>query len=88
MSVKKNNAANEPLIIEGWILVVNKKSATGIPPNVVRPFNVPETTPAKIFPELLLIFWFEYPFINKIEKNIINKQTERCVISAFKYFNK
>ena len=29
-----NRAAKEPLITAGWILVTNKKSATGIPPNV------------------------------------------------------
>ena len=27
MSVKKNNAAKDPLITVGWILVINKKSA-------------------------------------------------------------
>ena len=48
MSVKKNKAAKDPLITVGWILVVNKKRATGIPPKVVRPFNVPEITPVTI----------------------------------------
>ena len=50
ISVKKNNAANEPLIIAGWMLVTNKNSATGIPPKVVNPFNVPEIIPVKNFP--------------------------------------
>ena len=50
MSVKKNNAANEPLIIAGWILVTNKNSATGIPPKVVNPFSVPEIIPVTNFP--------------------------------------
>ena len=30
--------------------VVNRNSATGIPPNVVSPFSVPETIPVKNFP--------------------------------------
>ena len=88
MSVKKNNAANDPLITVGWILVTNRNNATGIPPRVVNPFNVPEIIPVKIFDWLLLIFLFIYPFINKIEKKIIIKHTYRCVVSGEKYFNK
>ena len=72
ISVKKNNADNEALMIAGCILVTNKKRATGIPPSVVRPLIVPEINPVKNFPKLLLIFLFEYPFINKSEKNIIS----------------
>ena len=75
-------------MIAGCILVTNKKSATGIPPNVVRPLSVPETIPVKNFPKLLLIFWFEYPFINKIEKKIIITHTYRWVVCGDRYFNK
>ena len=67
----KNSAAKDPLIIEGCMLVINKKNATGIPPSVVNPFNVPETRPVKIFAYLLFNFLFEYPLINKIEKKLL-----------------
>ncbi len=87
-SVKKNSAARDPLITAGWMLVTNKNRATGIPPNVVNPFNVPETIPVKIFERLLLILWFEYPFINKIEKKIIITHTYRWVVCGDRYFNK
>ena len=70
------------------MLVTNKKSATGIPPSVVRPLSVPDIIPVKNFPELLFIFWFEYPCINKNEKNIIIIQTDRCVISESRYFRR
>jgi len=88
MSVKKNNAANEPLIIAGWIFVTNKNNATGIPPNVVNPFKVPEIIPVKIFAWSLFIFLFEYPFINRIEKKIIIKHTYKCVVSGERYFKR
>ena len=88
ISVKKNKAANEALIIAGWILVTNKKSATGIPPNVVKLLSVPDIIPVKNFPKLLFIFWFEYPFIKSKEKNIIIIQTDKCVISESKYLSK
>ena len=88
MSVKKNNAANEPLITAGWIFVTNKNNATGIPPNVVNPFKVPEIIPVKIFAWSLFIFLFEYPFINKIEKKIIIKHTYKCVVSGERYFKR
>ena len=88
MSVKKNKAASDPLIIVGCILVTNKKSATGIPPNVVSPLSVPDTIPVKNFPTLLFIFWFEYPLINKKEKNIIIIHIDKWVISASKYLSK
>ena len=88
MSVKKNIAAKDPLITVGWILVTNKKSATGIPPKVVNPFNVPEIIPIKILDPLLLIFSFEYPFISKIEKKMIMRHIYRWVVCGDKYFNK
>ena len=88
MSVKKNNAAKEPLITAGCILVTNKNNATGIPPNVVNPFRVPEITPVKIFARSLFIFLFEYPFIKRIEKKIIIKHTYKCVVSGDRYFNR
>ena len=88
ISVRKNKAASDPLIIAGCILVTNKKSATGIPPNVVSPLNVPDTIPVKNFPRLLFIFWFEYPFINKKEKNIIIIHTDKWVISESKYLSR
>ena len=56
ISVRKNKAASDPLIIAGCIFVTNKKSATGIPPNVVSPLSVPDTIPVKNFPRLLFIF--------------------------------
>ena len=58
ISVKKNNAAKDPLITAGWMLVTKRNNATGIPPNVVSPFKVPEITPVKIFVWLLLISLF------------------------------
>ena len=88
MSVKKNNAANEPLITAGWIFVTNRNNATGIPPNVVNPFKVPEIIPVKIFAWSLFIFLFEYPFIKRIEKKIIIKHTYKCVVSGEKYFKR
>ena len=88
ISVRKNKAASDPLIIAGCILVTNKKSATGIPPNVVSPLSVPDTIPVKNFPRLLFIFWFEYPLINKKEKNIIIIHTDKWVISECKYLSR
>ena len=87
VSVKKNKAANDPLIIAGCILVTSKKSATGIPPNVVKLLSVPDIIPVKNFPKLLFIFWFEYPFINKNEKKIIVIQTAKWVILGSKCFS-
>jgi len=84
----KNSAANEPLIIAGWILVTSKNNATGIPPSVVNPFKVPEITPVKIFDWSLLILLFVYPLINRIEKKIIIKHTDKCVISGERCFSK
>ena len=88
ISVRKNKAASDPLIIAGCIFVTNKKSATGIPPNVVSPLSVPDTIPVKNFPRLLFIFWFEYPLINKKEKNIIIIHTDKWVISESKYLSR
>ena len=45
----KNNAASEPLITAGSILVTSKKRATGKPPKVDKPFKVPEIMPTKFF---------------------------------------
>ena len=84
----KNNAVKDPLITTGWILVTNKNNATGIPPKVVNPFNVPEIIPIKILDPLLLIFLFEYPLINKIEKKIIIRHIYRWVVCGDRYFNK
>jgi len=70
------------------MLVTNRNRATGIPPNVVNPFKVPEIIPVKIFNSLLLIFWFEYPLINKIEKKIIITHTYKWVVCGDRYFNK
>ena len=88
ISVRKNKAASDPLIIAGCILVTNKKNATGIPPNVVSPLSVPDTIPVKNFPRLLFIFWFEYPLINKKEKNIIIIHTDKWVFSDSKYLSR
>ena len=58
ISVKKNNAAKEPLMTIGCILLISSKRATGIPPNVVRPLIVPETIPVKILTGFILSFRF------------------------------
>ena len=88
ISVIKNKAANEALIIAGCMLVTNKKRATGIPPNVVKLLSEPDTIPVKNLPKLLFIFWFEYPLINNKEKNITIIQIDKWVISESKYLSK
>ena len=88
MSVKKNSDANEALIITGWILVTSKNNATGIPPRVVNPFKAPEIAPVNIFDWSLLILLFVYPLINRIEKKIIIKHTDKCVVWGERYFSK
>ena len=57
-SVKKNKAANDPLITIGWILwSLRRNRATGIPPNVPNPFTMFQKYSSKIFPiGKLLIF--------------------------------
>ena len=72
----------------GWILVTSRNNATGIPPSVVNPFRAPEITPVKIFDWSLLILLFVYPLINRIEKKIIIKHTDTCVVSGERYFSK
>ena len=42
------------------MLVVNKKSATGIPPNVVSPFNAPEIIPVEM-PETITVLIEDLP---------------------------
>ena len=69
ISVKKNKAASDPLIIAGCILVTNKKSATGIPPNVVSPLSVPDTIPVKNFPNYYL--YFDLNILSLIKKKKI-----------------
>ena len=58
MSVKKNIAANDPLITIGFTLVTRRKRETGIPPKVPKPFTIPDTLPVKILKGKLLIFLF------------------------------
>ena len=87
-SVKKNNAAKDPLITFGWMLVTNNNNATGKPPKVDKPFKVPDILPVKILANLLSSFLLEYPRINKIEKNIMLIQINRWVILEDKIFNK
>tara|TARA_B100001113_G_scaffold150074_1_gene123126 strand:+ start:397 stop:831 length:435 start_codon:yes stop_codon:yes gene_type:complete len=59
-----------------------------MPPSVVNPFRAPEIIPVKIFDGSLLILLFVYPLINRIEKKIIIKHTDKCVVSGERYFNK
>ena len=49
VSVRKNNAAKDPLIITGLILVTSKNNATGMPPSNEKPFTVPAIKPVEIF---------------------------------------
>ena len=77
VSVKKNKAASDPLIIAGWILVTNKNNATGRPPKVEKPLTIPEIIPVTTFEIKLLIFKLVYPFISNNEKKITTTQIIR-----------
>ena len=69
------------------MLVTNKSSATGIPPNVVSPFNVPETIPVKIWSHNAVFFGWSILSLIKLKKILLlNKLIN--VLFGDKNFNK